>query len=85
MDRKATRSRGDSSKLRIPMLTHRRSDGRAVVRLNGRDRYCGDWGTVAAKAEYDRLIGLWLAMYGRLRGGLVGANKRHNSPTNDFT
>jgi hypothetical protein len=32
-----------------------------VVTLNGKDRYLGKWHTVASRAEYDRLIGEWLA------------------------
>ena len=44
---------------KYPKLTHHKGSGRAVVRLNGRDHYCGDWGTKAASAEYDRLVGLW--------------------------
>jgi integrase len=45
----------------VPKLTHHKASGRAVVRLNGKDHYCGDWGTKAAKAEYDRVTGVWLA------------------------
>jgi integrase len=32
-----------------------------VVTLNGRDIYLGRWNTQASRAEYDRLIGEWLA------------------------
>lgn len=55
-----------SAALRIPQLRRHRPSGRAVVTLNGRDLYVGAWGTVAAKAEYDRLIGEWLANGRRL-------------------
>lgn len=48
-------------KRRIPALRHHRPSGRAVVTLNGRDHYCGAFGSPEAKAEYDRLIAQWLA------------------------
>jgi hypothetical protein len=32
-----------------------------VVTLNGRDIYLGKWNTRASRAEYDRLMGEWLA------------------------
>jgi hypothetical protein len=31
------------------------------VRLDGRDHYCGPWRSKAAEAEYDRLVGVFLA------------------------
>jgi integrase len=49
----------------VPKLT-RRSDGRAVVRLDGEYRYCGRYGTAQATAEYNRLVGEWLANGRRL-------------------
>jgi hypothetical protein len=33
----------------------------AVVRLCGRDHYLGPLGSIAARAEYDRLSAEWLA------------------------
>jgi hypothetical protein len=66
MPRKAALPFADASLPRIPKLTHHKASGRAVVCLNGRDCYCGAWGTKAAKAEYDRLIGKWLANGRRL-------------------
>lgn len=48
-------------KRRIPSLRHHRPSGRAVVTLNGRDHYCGAFGSPEAKAEYDRLVAQWLA------------------------
>src|SRR5262245_40908925 len=52
-----SRPKGSS---KTPALTHHKASGRAVVRIDGQDHYCGRWGTVAARREYDRLIGEWL-------------------------
>ncbi|MCD6364806.1 MAG: tyrosine-type recombinase/integrase [Planctomycetes bacterium] len=46
---------------RIPKLCRHKASGRAVVRLNGRDNYCGRWGTDKALSRYHRLIAEWLA------------------------
>lgn len=46
---------------RVPKLSRHKGTGQAVVRLEGRDHYCGRYGTAKAQQEYDRLIGLWLA------------------------
>jgi hypothetical protein len=35
--------------------------GQAVVTIDGRDHYLGPHGTTASRAEYDRIIGEWLA------------------------
>ena len=66
MSRKAVSSFAGATAPKVPKLTHHKGSGRAVVRLNKKDCYCGDWGTHAAKAEYDRLISLWLANGRRL-------------------
>ena len=50
---------------RVPSYRHHRPSGQGVVTLNGRDFYLGTWNTKASRAEYDRLIGEWLAS-GRL-------------------
>lgn len=47
--------------LKIPSYRRHRPTGQAVVTLSGRDIYLGPHGTKASKAEYDRLIGEWLA------------------------
>jgi integrase len=52
---------------RIPSLRHHKPSKQAVVTLNGRDHYCGPWGSKQAKAEYQRLAGEWLASGGTLR------------------
>jgi integrase len=46
---------------RIPELTHHKPTGRARVRLNGQDHYCGAWGSTEARRKYDWLIRRWLA------------------------
>jgi len=51
----------------IPSLTHHRASGQAVVRLDGKDHYCGSWDRKAnqpsrhAQAKYHRLIAEWVA------------------------
>jgi hypothetical protein len=52
----------------MPKLTHRpptyrkhKASGQAIVTINGTDHYLGPWNSKASKAEYDRLIGEWLA------------------------
>jgi integrase len=52
----------------VPRLTNRnpkyrrhRASGQGIVTLNGQDHYLGPYGTKASRAEYDRLIGEWLA------------------------
>ena len=44
-----------------PAYTKHRASGQAVVTLDGRDVYLGPHGSRASRAEYDRLIGEWLA------------------------
>ena len=46
---------------RVPSLRHHRPSGRAVCTIAGKDIYCGRYGSPEAQAEYDRLIGEWLA------------------------
>lgn len=45
----------------LPEYRRRRASGQAVVTLNGTDFYRRSPSTKASKAEYDRLIGEWLA------------------------
>lgn len=44
-----------------PKYRRHRASGQAVVTIGGNDFYLGPWNTKASKAEYDRLIGEWLA------------------------
>ena len=48
--------------------------GKAIVTLDGRDFYLGPHGTKISKAEYDRLVGEWLANGRRLPPALAGDN-----------
>lgn len=50
-----------SRKPRIPSYRFHKASGQAVVVLNGRSFYLGVFGTPESKAEYQRLIGEWLA------------------------
>jgi hypothetical protein len=51
-----------------------------VVTLNGRDIYLGSWSTQASRAEYDRLIGEWLAVGRRLPNGESGVSAGELAP-----
>lgn len=44
-----------------PSHCHHRPTNRGYVRLGGKMTYTGLWGSQAAKDEYDRLIGEWIA------------------------
>src|SRR5437763_15628910 len=46
---------------RVPKHRIHKPSGRGVVTLSGKDRYTGEAGTKASRAEYDRLIAEWLA------------------------
>src|SRR5687768_10003614 len=45
---------------RTPSLTLHKASGRAVVRIDGVDHYCGEYGTPEAQQQYDRLIAEWI-------------------------
>jgi integrase len=53
-----------------PKYRHHRPSGQAVVTHCGKDFYLGPWKSKGSKAEYDRLIGEWLA-----NGRRLAANK----------
>jgi integrase len=46
---------------RIPRSSQHKASGQAVVRLNGRDIYLGQYGTPEARAKYERTISEWLS------------------------
>jgi integrase len=50
----------------LPSYRLHRTSGQALVTLDGRDFYLGRHGTRSSRAEYDRLIGEWLAHGRRL-------------------
>ena len=52
--------------LRIPSYRHHKPSGRAVVTIDGRDVYLGDWNTAASRREYKRAIAEWTASGGTL-------------------
>jgi integrase len=41
----------------VPKLQHHKATGQARVTINGRDYYCGRWGSKSAIAKYHRLLG----------------------------
>src|SRR3954465_12711855 len=61
----------------MPRLIHRnpsyrkhRASGQAIVTLDGQDIYLGPFGTKTSRAEYDRVMGEWLANGRRLTSKL---------------
>jgi hypothetical protein len=46
---------------RIPSYRRHKPSGQAVVTLNGKDFYLGPWDSKLSRAEYERLVGEWLA------------------------
>src|SRR5262249_45682084 len=44
----------------VPKLVHNKASGRGVVRLNGRDIYCGKFGTPECEAKYHAVVAEWL-------------------------
>ena len=49
------------SKQRIPSYRYHKARECAIVRLNGKDFYLGEWQSESSRREYDRLIKQWLA------------------------
>jgi integrase len=47
-------------KRRIPSLCRHKATNQAVVRLNGKDVYCGVYNTAEAQEKYDRVVAEWL-------------------------
>jgi integrase len=46
---------------RIPSYRNHRPSGLAVVTLNGRDHYLGQYGTPESRSKYEQLVGRWIA------------------------
>jgi integrase len=63
----------------IPAYRLHKSKGLALVTLDGRDIYLGKHGTPESRAEYDRLIHLWLANDRRLPDAVVGKRRGDRS------
>jgi len=55
---------------KLPSYRLHKPSGQAIVTLDGRDIYLGSHGTPASRAEYDRLVGEWLA-HGRRRPSVL--------------
>src|SRR5262249_43554372 len=51
---------------RTPSYCRHKATGQAVVRIDGKDRYLGKYGTPESQTEYDRLIAEWLGNGRRL-------------------
>jgi integrase len=54
------------NRARTPSYCRHKASGQAVVRIDGKDHYLGDYGTAESRAEYDRLISEWLGNGRRL-------------------
>ena len=50
----------------LPAYRRHKHSGRAVVTLSDHDFYLGRWNSKVSRAEYDRLVGEWLANGRRL-------------------
>lgn len=57
----------------LPQLCLHKASGLAVVRLNGKDHYCGPWSSPATQAKYHRLIAEWIS------SGVPGDDKQVES------
>jgi len=44
---------------KIPSYCRHKASGRAVARINGRDRYLGEYGSSESYEQYERLIAEW--------------------------
>lgn len=62
------------SSKKTPAYRHHKASGQAIVTLDGRMLYLGKYGTKASRAEYDRIVGEWLANGRRLPSGLTDRN-----------
>ena len=51
---------------KTPFVRQHKASGKAIVTLDGRDHYLGEFGTPESRVEYDRLIHEWLANGRRL-------------------
>jgi hypothetical protein len=76
-------SRNRKRKFHVPSLVHHKASGRARVRINGRDFYCGPWGDNAepsseAMVEYRRVIAEWLES-----GDVQQSRQSGSSPADD--
>jgi integrase len=68
---------------RIPKLSRHKATGQAVVRLNGKDVYCGRHGTAEAQAKYERVITEWLQRGRQLPPWLLGRDTSSEDPAGE--
>ena len=61
--------------VRTPSYRRHKPTGQAVVTIDGRDFYLGKHGSLASRAEYDRLIAEWLANGRRLSSASDGGGQ----------
>jgi hypothetical protein len=57
----------ESKSAKTPSYRHHKPSGQAVVTLEGRDCYLGDFGSPESREEYDRIVAEWL-VHGRSLG-----------------
>jgi integrase len=55
-----TTQKASSGRRRIPSMCLHKATGQSVVRLNGKDVYCGVHGTQEAQEKYERAVAEWL-------------------------
>ncbi len=66
----------------LPALSHHKGSGQGVVRLSGRDVYCGRYGTDACEAKYHAILAVWVA---NGRRAPARADENASSATGDLT
>jgi integrase len=66
----------------VPALSHHKAFGQGVVRLNGRDVYCGRFGTAECQANYHRTIAEWVA---NGRRSIAGPDEDASAGPEDLT
>jgi len=64
---------------KIPSYRLHKASGQAVVKLCGKERYLGKYGTAASKRKYHRLVGQWLS-HGRKLPNATGRRRRKKPP-----
>ncbi len=51
----------EKSTVRVPSYRKHKATGQAVVTISGKDIYLGQYGSKESRAEYNRIVGEWLA------------------------
>jgi len=76
-----TSPRTNPRKRKIPSLCLHKATGQAVVRIDGKDVYCGIYGSSEAQQKYDRVIAEWLLT----NRPTPTASTTTQNPANDFS